>query len=300
MPNPNIDDLATDVEIIDEVSPSVDRSDLKYPISNQTEIGNWITFTRKKYKKVDMLSDSQLVDAEDSRVIILPLPPQLNTNVSAEWDTDSTGIWNNFLRENVGESINRITENLNSGGTGNLVTSIQEDIKNYTLKGVSNGLLNVIQKYGREFVLNNEVFKKTGTFTGMARNPYKAVLYNSPNFRSYNFNYKLMPKNYQEALAIKNIIKEFKIGMSPDFEGAFVNDVYAYPDLFEIKITNDEFLFKFAPCVCKSVQVDYHAEGIPSYIKGPSGEKIPSSITLQLDLMETAILTRKQYKDEGY
>lgn len=277
------------------------RGGLKFPISDSNEIGNWITFSRKKYQKIDMFEDAVLVAAENSRTISLPVPAQLDKTYAANWENDTTmGAWSNFLRSTSGEFFKKAEEEYKRSKTTGVYDSFVDTIKGLSASDVLGGVKNAAQVYGIDMFLGSEFFRKTGAFSGMARNPFTALLFTSPTFRSFNPQYKLVAKNFEEALAIRDMIREFQVGMSPSFATAFENNVFSYPDLFTIEISKPEFLYKFKPSALRNISVNYHAEGFPAYIKGPNGEKIPSSIQINLEFQETVLLTRKDFEEDNY
>jgi hypothetical protein len=56
----------------------------------------------------------------------------------------------------------------------------------------------------------------TGAF-GIARNPYRVVLYQGTDFRTHTFSWQLTPKSKRESDAITQIITAFKYYMSPSY-----------------------------------------------------------------------------------
>jgi hypothetical protein len=283
---------------------TADTSLLRFPTSNYNEIGNWITITRKKYSKEDIDSEEKLVDADGARVIALPIPSDLNKSYTAGWDTENVGTWTNFIRGAATEGINKFrnalpANNPNGYSAGGIAKSLADTVTGLDAADLKSFGWNAAMAYGSSILTNLDIFKDTSAFTGMTRNPYKVALFGSPSFRTFRFGWKMFPKNYQEAVAIRDIISQLQVGMSPDFDAIFKNNIYTYPDLFLLKITNDSHLFQFKPTVMTNLAVSYHNEGYPVYITGPNGEKVPASMSLDLELMEVAILTRQDFAKEG-
>jgi hypothetical protein len=103
----------------------------------------------------------------------------------------------------------------------------------------------------------------------------------------------------KEANTIKNIIREFKVGMHPNFEENLNNNLFKYPDVWHIDLPDTTYRFKFATCVLTNMNVDYHGEGTKSYFSSSSGE-IPFSTQLDLSFQEVAILTREDIVKDGF
>lgn len=293
---------------LDTLETTQDTSELRFPISGQNEIPNWIIFERKKYQKVDMFSNSRLIDAEGARRVVLPIPFDLRTSYTSEWGQTDMGIFGNFLRDNVGRVIREGVVNYkNLEGLNTIIDDLSYNTLDRALEGAKNSVqsygtdaINLMKRGGEAYLkdqlFESDTFRRAGSYSGVARNPYKAVLYETPSFRQFSLTFKMMAKNYDEAVTIRNIIKEFHIGMSPDLEEVFKNDLYTYPDLFEITISQNKFLFSFAPSVVEHVSVDYHADGNPIYILGPNDEQIPASVRMDVQFRETVILTKKEYQ----
>ena len=51
--------------------------------------------------------------------------------------------------------------------------------------------------------------------TGEILNPNMELLFNGPSLRSFRFSFKMTPRNRDEAIEIKNIIRCFKTHMAP-------------------------------------------------------------------------------------
>jgi hypothetical protein len=145
---------------------------------------------------------------------------------------------------------------------------------------------------------------------GLARNPYMALLYSQPEFRVHEFSWKVVAKNFEESVAILNIIKLLKYYSAPSQAagaGSFLQFFYDYPEQFEIDFHHHEFLFNIGPSVLKNVSVNYHAEGQPLYftkevVVDELGEeeqqasetvKVPVSIQIGLSFQEVTTLTKE-------
>jgi len=136
---------------------------------------------------------------------------------------------------------------------------------------------------------------------GKAVNPHMAVIYERPQFRKFQFQYNLRPKNRQESVLLKQIIFFFKYYSAPSIEkeSHFIN----YPNQFKIFFKHNDFLFKMGDCVLNNVSVDYHGEGTPLYYDATQGGgrnfKAPANITLNLDFTETTIVTKDDILKKG-
>jgi hypothetical protein len=135
-----------------------------------------------------------------------------------------------------------------------------------------------------------------GAATKVAINPFKEVLFESIDFRSFAFKYRFFPKSLDESNKVFEIIKRFKFHMHPDLSD---NRLFMiYPSEFEIGYyfegKQNKYFHKFKPCVLESLDVTYGSDNFASFKDGH-----PTEINMNLTFRETEILTKQQIKD-GY
>ena len=127
-------------------------------------------------------------------------------------------------------------------------------------------------------------------------NPFKEVVFESVDFRSFAFKYKFLPKNKIESEAVRNIIKLFKFHMHPEMsEGKLF---FIYPSEFQITYyfqnQQNNYFHKMAPCALESMEVSYGGEQFSSFDDGN-----PTEVNMTLTFRELEILTKKMI-DQGY
>lgn len=126
--------------------------------------------------------------------------------------------------------------------------------------------------------------------TGLTFNPYQTITFKTPEFKTHSFSWKLVPNNENESNIIERILRIFKYHSSPALSptGAF----FAYPEILEIRIfPNDEYLYKFKPCVVKSINVNYAPMG-PSFYRG---SRAPTGVEFSIQLQEIELWTKTDY-----
>ena len=135
-------------------------------------------------------------------------------------------------------------------------------------------------------------------FGGIAQNPHKIVLFTGVDFRDHTFSWKLSPRNREESNKIQKIIDMFTYYSHPEFVGGGL--FFKYPEFFRIKFHHPEYLFELRPSVCTGIRVNYHTNGVPSYIRNAdgTGDPAPSEVELSLTFKETEIIT-KQFLNPG-
>ena len=126
---------------------------------------------------------------------------------------------------------------------------------------------------------------------GIARNPHIANVFTGVNFRQHNFQYKLIAKNKKESDTIRDLIRNFKYHMSPEYKSA--NHVFNYPSQFQIILRAGDYLFKIGDSVLTSFDVNYTGEGAPYFFEDTNA---PYSVTLSLTFVEDTIVTKKEIR----
>jgi hypothetical protein len=130
----------------------------------------------------------------------------------------------------------------------------------------------------------------------VALNPFREVIFESVDFRTFSFKYRLMPRNKKESEDIYKIIRLFKFHMHPELSENRL--FFIYPAEFQItyfyRNRENKYFHKFAPSVLTDLQVDYGGEQFASFKDGSPGE-----VNLQLTFRETEILTKEKI-NQGY
>jgi len=134
--------------------------------------------------------------------------------------------------------------------------------------------------------------------TGKAINPQMELLYNSPTLRTFNFDFRLVPRNQSEAMRIKDIINTFKYYSAPYINDNTSGRFYVPPARFimEFHHRGDEnsFLFKTKQCVLNDIQVDYAPNGYATHYDGS-----PVETKLTLSFTETTMISRNDISYSG-
>ena len=266
--------------------------ELKYPL-NIEELDHWMVFkvNHPVFRRKDDFQKKNSI-----RLIYLPMPMNLGTQYSHDYNTEGLGI-----AGIAGAAASA------AGVTGG-ITSIIDQASNITKKD-----LQAITKYyglqaGTEAAMAagakiggipggiagaaaGQAVKGAMAGAGIAQNPYMAVMYSQPQFREYSFSWRLVSKSRRETQAIEDIIHAFKFHAAPGVNSKNKH-FFDYPEQFDMDFHHAKHLFNPAPCVCKTVQVNYHAEGQPLYHAFGADEKSPVSVQLDLSFQEVSIVTK--------
>lgn len=130
-----------------------------------------------------------------------------------------------------------------------------------------------------------------GATAKVGLNPFKEVLFQTVDFRSFTFKYRFLPKNQKEADTVKEIIDTFKYHMHPELSKNKL--FFIYPSEFQISYVyqkkENEYFHRFKPCVLESLDVTYGGEQYSSFTDGK-----PTEVNLSMLFRETEILTKQQ------
>lgn len=248
-------------------------SDLIQPFAGGEGRNFFMSFSFMKYEKRS-IQNSPFLRSEGT--VRLPIPDGIRDNLSVSYNTAG-------LTPAVGAAL----ENFTGPATG-AISTITGTITD-TLAGATIGAL-------QGAAAGNEnaaaAARATQAYFGLAVNPYQTVLFEKPEFKTHNFSWKIMPKNEDESNRARNIFRTFQFHASPGVsEGAGL--FFSYPSMVIINLyPSSEFLYRFKPCVLKSVNVNYAAGSNPSFFKRTNA---PTAMTLSIQLQEIEYWTNRDY-----
>lgn len=133
---------------------------------------------------------------------------------------------------------------------------------------------------------------------GFAKNPQLEVIFQQVEFREYQFNFTFTPKNAKEAQEIKEIIDFFRFHQLPELDRGGAGRYFIVPSFFQLehiyqgKLNSN--LHKFAPCVLKSIFIDYAPNGWVTY-----EDAFPVQTMMVLAFQEIEIMTKERI-NQGY
>jgi hypothetical protein len=132
-----------------------------------------------------------------------------------------------------------------------------------------------------------------GQTLGAVPNPHLQAIFSGVELRSHTFQWTFAPRNPQESIRLKNIIREIKKNSLPSYSTTGTAALQ-YPPMVEIMFVPSQLneLIKFKKCLVKSVSVNYAPAGLPSFFKGT---KEPTMIQFEIQLLETEIQTARDY-----
>lgn len=116
--------------------------------------------------------------------------------------------------------------------------------------------------------------------TGLTKNNFQVIMLKGPSYKKHEMNWKLAPKSQTESDELRKMINQINnwAAVGINFGGAY----FTFPKVFNISFVGTDYLYKFKPCVCTDVSVNYTASGIPSFFKNGA----PESVNLKLSFWE--------------
>jgi hypothetical protein len=141
--------------------------------------------------------------------------------------------------------------------------------------------------------------------TGTVLNPMLEMLFTSPAFREFRFDFMLYARNEEEGQEIHRILDRLKYHQAPEFNTATNGFLMVPPSEFDIKFyyngKENPNIPKISTCVLNSIDIDYAPNGFSAYevpkVNVPSvgGTGMPVAIRLSLNFKETEYLTKANY-----
>jgi len=286
---------------------------LRYPLNNIDKGDDYFKIQVIEYKapSLNLTGGFALSTTEDAlrqsgniqrpeAVIILPMPANIRDSNAADW---------------VSGSMNPVVSGLavaasSAVQSGNIGGSMQESI----LKGFSNLGAAINTGEGQKAVAagtaaaalaaalgqgdTNQIISRA---TGMVFNQNVELLFNGVTLRpAFNFIFDLVPRSKKESERIKEIIRTFKVNMTPQKGrpnelggGLFVKA----PNVFKLEYmsggTVHPFLHRFKPCALTQMSVNYN--GSAQYATYPDATPVHMQLTLQFQ--ELTPIYKESYEE---
>ena len=122
------------------------------------------------------------------------------------------------------------------------------------------------------------------------------------NKRVFQYNFKMIPKNEEEAKEIRRIVFAFKANMLPEFEGGRAGRRLIVPNTFDIQYmymgSQNQFLHHISTCVLENMNVAYGGDRYKTFNASDDGAP-PVETNLTLNFKELELITRERVF-EGY
>jgi hypothetical protein len=138
------------------------------------------------------------------------------------------------------------------------------------------------------------------------------MIYKSPAFRKFQFDFTFYPRDEREALEVQKIIKKFVFHQAPETYkglGGSNSGFLVPPSEFDVQFyyngAQNPNIPTVGTCILKNIQVNYAPNGFTAYeIPGENAPALgrtgmPVSIQLSLSFQEVVILTKSDLADSS-
>ena len=205
------------------------------------------------------------------KAIALHIPNKLNISYKMDWEAENTAAFQ-------------------------MAATVGTEVLKAIVPGVGSNLTGAAGAAATNIALNSSQGAALSASSGLAANPKKENLFKQVEFRTFSFDYQFFPRNQDEARYIRNIIKEFKLHMHPEYKDSN-NFLFIYPSEFDIFYYNNGKenlnLHRHTSCVLTDLSVDYTPNSqFTSFYDG-----MPTQINISMTFKELAILTKKEIED---
>jgi len=152
--------------------------------------------------------------------------------------------------------------------------------------------------------------------SGTVINPQLELIYTSPSFREFRFDFMLYPRSSKEAKEVQSILNRLRFHQAPELlgsssAGGLGGFFLVPPSEFDIKFyyngRENPNIPQISTCILTSIDTDYAPNGwsayeVPSEAGVPSmgGTGMPVGIRLSLTFQETEIMTKSNFSKLAY
>jgi hypothetical protein len=234
--------------------------------------------------------------------IALYMPDTLAYTYSQSYDTASMG------GEIAGQALAAGRSMLEAAGQG---TNSFDAIKKAAVQGGDALGANLAQKGGEALgkITGSQATAQVASVAllGKVQNPLLEMIYKSPNFRTFQFDFMFYPRDEKEAFEVQKIIDSFRFHQAPEFAKETMGFLIP-PSEFDIRFyyggNQNPNIPQISTCVLTNIDVNYAPNGFSAYeIPGESKPELgrtgmPVSIQMSLQFTEKTYLTKKDFRDD--
>jgi len=131
-----------------------------------------------------------------------------------------------------------------------------------------------------------------GAFTGVITNPHATVLFTGVELRGFQYSWDFSPRSSSDSRALSEIFNYIRRAALPNY--IFGKIAMDYPLEVQVDFLGngiEKFVFGTKRTVITDVQINYAAEGHPTFYR----DGAPTSMSLTITLKEVAIRTAEDY-----
>lgn len=219
-----------------------------------------------------------------NEIIALPMPDSVITDHSIMWSKAEGGL--------VSAMIAMGDEFLNNPGS--VSESAAKAAKAMSLGAVS-GVAGFLEQMDLEGAKTN-----LKLLTKRAANPRNEFLFDGVNNRSFNLQWKFIPKTAAEAKKLRIILEKMKLYMYPELDQSTGGNFYLFPAMFDITFMHgaqeNKWLYRTSTCALTNMIINYTGAG--QWIATDNfGAPFAWEVTMQFT--EAEFLHRDRFKNDA-
>jgi hypothetical protein len=215
----------------------------------------FMTLDMSEYESVS----GQNVKFNSKGTIVLPMPGQMIDGHEIRYSEEELGLL-------VGAGVNFLSKNV-EGGTkdlGETVDQVQQNIQAEAQAQSQSGVGAILTNIGAGLIGADKVSDAVFAFLGQSPNQFLTILLKGPAYKRYQLNWKLAPKDFEEAEIIRKILITLNNAMAPGVTAG--GTVFTFPRIFWLAYRpNHNYLYRFKPSVLYNMQVNYAPGGVPAF-----------------------------------
>ena len=202
---------------------------------------------------------------------------------------DKIGIGDKKLAfEDEDQEADRLRQNLLAG-----VPADKFDIKDTALAGLGIATQELSKLAGVDISADEFLARSTGRIL----NPNAELLFQGPVLRDFGFKFLMIARSQREAEVIRKIIKFFKEGAAPIYDGGAA--LLSTPNVFQLEYKAGDTLLntvnKFNEMALRTITVDYAPDGFWSAYQ----DSHPVAVVMSLQFSELRPIYREDHKKTG-
>ena len=234
--------------------------------------------------------------------IALYMPDTLQYGYSQNYDQLSLG---SEIGGKIMAAGGSIVEDFKKAGGG--MAGVNAATKGAAGKAFELGGQAVVKKAG-EAAIGAQSTQALLATTGRVENPMLEMVYKSPAFREFQFDFTFYPRDEREALEVQKIIKKFTFHQAPEIlagAGGFLVPPSEFDIQFYYNGAQNPNIPTVGTCILKGIQVNYAPNGFTAYeIPGENAPALgrtgmPVAIQITLQFQEVVILTKSDLTDDS-
>ena len=247
----------------------------------------YITFTFKKYERRAILEQPFY---RDVGTYTLPIPKELVDTTSVSYEEASLGTVVGMAAEAISYAASGNATDAAAAGAG-AAGAAAATAATGALQGLARRTPGAAGAVAQS-IADNAV-PALRSLTGLTPNPFQTVLFKNPQFKTHRFSWRFIPRDEQESVDLRDLIRAFKYHMLPGTVARGV--LFTFPEIVQVRLhPDDKFTYMFKPCVIETMNVNYAPNG-PSFYRRTDA---PTAVDISINLKEIEFWTKNDFGPE--